>query len=102
MEPVGEFTTGRQAARRRREIVFLARELFQQVQSVLSAVGDLLPAELAAGDGELGGNPPLRAVAERLDDALTCFDLLQEELGLPSGREPRYGRLRAGGDGAES
>jgi hypothetical protein len=73
--------------------VFLARELFQQVQGVLSAVGDLVPAELAAGDGDLEGHPPLRAVAERLDDALRCFDLLQEELGLSLGREPRYGRL---------
>jgi hypothetical protein len=88
--------------RRCREIVFLARELFRQVQGVLGAVGDLVPAELAAGDGELGGNPPLRAVSERLDDAPRCFDLLQEELGLPSGREPRYGRLRAGGDDVES
>lgn len=90
------------AARRRREIAFLSRELFQQVQGVLGAVGDLVPAELAAGTGELGGNAPLRAVAERLDDALRSFDLLQEELGLPLGREPRYRRLLAGGDEAET
>ena len=88
--------------RRRREIEFLARELYQQVQGVLSAVGDLVPAELAAGAGELEGNPSLRAVAGRLDDALTCFGLLQEELGLPSGREPRYRRFLAGGDAAGS
>jgi hypothetical protein len=36
---------------------------------------------------------PLRSVAERLDDALLCFNLLQQELGLPAGAEPRYGRL---------
>ena len=90
------------AGRRGREVAFLSRELLQQVQGVLSAVGDLVPAELAAGAGELEGNPPLQAVAERLDDALRCFDLLQEELGLPLGREPRYGRLLAGEDGAES
>ena len=88
--------------RRRREIEFLARELDQQVQGVLSAVGDLVPAELAAGAGEREGNGALRAVAERLDDALTCFGLLQEELGLPLGREPRYRRFLAGDDGAES
>jgi hypothetical protein len=88
--------------RRRREITFLARELYQQVQGVLNAVGDLVPAELTAGAGELEGNPSLRAVAERLDDALRSFDLLQEELGLPLGREPRYRRFLAGGDAAES
>src|SRR5262249_57601966 len=86
-------------ARRRREIAFLARELDQQVQGVLSAVGDLVPAELAAGAGQLEGNPPLRAVAERLDDALTCFGLLQEELGLPLGRGPRYRRVVGAGGG---
>jgi hypothetical protein len=80
------------AARRRQEITFLARELYQQVQGLLGAVGDLVPAELAAGDGELEGNPPLRAVAQRLDDSLRCFDLLQEELGLPGDGEPRYRR----------
>ena len=95
-------TTTTTAARRRREIEFLARELFNQARDVLSAVGDLAPAELAAGDGELAGNPSLRGVAERLDDALRSFDLLQEELGLPLGREPRYGRFLAGGDEAES
>jgi hypothetical protein len=89
------------AARRRQEIAFLARELYQQVQGVLGAVGDLVPAELAAGTGELEGNGALRAVAERLDDALTCFGLLQEELGLPAGREPRSRRFLTG-DGAES
>jgi hypothetical protein len=31
--------------------------------------------------------------AEELDDAMRCFNLLQEELGLPPGAEPRYGRL---------
>jgi hypothetical protein len=83
--------------RRYREIQFLARELFQQAEAVLNAIGDLVPAELAAGAGELGDNPPLKAVAERLDDALVCFGLLQEELGLPAGREPRYRRLLVGG-----
>jgi hypothetical protein len=81
------------AVRRRREIEFLARELFGQVQGLMTAVGDLVPAELAAGDGELADGAPLRAVAEQLDDALKCFDLLQEELGLPADGEPRYGRL---------
>jgi hypothetical protein len=95
-------TTTTTAARRRREIAFLARELFQQVQGVLSAVGDLVPAELAAGDGDIAGNPPLQAVAERLDDALTCFGLLQEELGLPAGLGPRYRRFLAGDDGGET
>jgi hypothetical protein len=88
--------------RRRREIAFLSRELDQQVEGVRSAVGDLVPAELAAGTGELEGNPWLRAVAERLDDALRCFGLLQEELGLAAGREPRYRRWLAGGDEAET
>jgi hypothetical protein len=82
--------------RRYREIQFLARELFQQVEAVLNAVGDLVPAELAARAGDLGGNPPLKAVAERLDDALVCFGLLEEELGLPAGREPRYRRFLVG------
>jgi hypothetical protein len=95
-------TTTTTAVRRSREIAFLARELYQQVQGVLSAVGDLVPAELAAGAGELEGNGALRAVAERLDDALMCFGLLQEELGLPAGREPRYRRFLAGDDAAES
>jgi hypothetical protein len=78
------------ATRRRREIEFLSRGFYQQVQSVLNAIGDLVPAELAAGDGELAGGKPLAVVAERLDDALRYFDLLQEELGLPAGRETRY------------
>ena len=81
------------AVRRRREIEFLARELFGQAERLLTAVGDLVPAELAAGGGELADGTPLRAVAEQLDDALLCFDLLQEELGRPAGAEPRYGRL---------
>jgi hypothetical protein len=76
--------------RRRREVAFLARELYNQAQALLSAVGDLVPAELAAGTGDLEACPPLRTVAQKLDDTLTCFDLLQEELGLPTGREPRY------------
>ena len=59
----------------------------------MTAVGDLIPAELAAGGGELVEGTPLRAVAQQLDDALLCFDLLQQELGLPTGAEPRYGRL---------
>jgi hypothetical protein len=91
-------TTTTTATRRCREIAFLARELYQQVQGVLSAVGDLVPAELAAGEGGLEGNPSLRAVAERLEDALTCFGLLQEELGLPGDGEPRYRRLLGGLD----
>jgi hypothetical protein len=81
------------AARRRREIEFLARELFHQIQVVLTAAGDLVPAELAAGDGELAAGTPLGAVAQQLDDALRYFDLLQEELGLSDGREPRYRRF---------
>jgi hypothetical protein len=93
------------AMRRRREIELLARDLFAQAQGLMTAVGDLVPAELAAGTGDLaprpsGGPIPLRAVAERLDDALLCFDLLQEELGLPAGAEPRYGRLLSEGCGA--
>jgi hypothetical protein len=91
------------AVRRRREIEFLARELFVHAQGLVTAVGDLVPAELASGGGELaphpsGGPTPLRAVAEQIDDTLRCFDLLQEELGLPAGAGPRYGRLLDGGD----
>jgi hypothetical protein len=85
------------AMRRRREIEFLARELFKRAQEVLTAVGDLVPAELAAGTGELADGTPLLAVAEQLDGTLLCFNLLQEELGLPAGSEPRYGRLVDGG-----
>ena len=81
------------AMRRRREIEFLARELFRQTQDLVTAVGDLIPAELAGGGGELIEGTPLRAVAQQLDDALLCFDLLQQELGLPAGAEPRYGRF---------
>jgi hypothetical protein len=87
------------ATRRRREIEFLARELYQQARGVLDAVGDLVPAELASGDGELAGGRPLGAVAERVDDVLRCFDLLQEELGLPAGRESRYRRCPGGAVG---
>jgi hypothetical protein len=87
------------AMRRRREIEFLARELFVRAQDLVTAVGDLVPAELAAGGGELVDGTPLRAVAERLDEALLCFDLLQEELGLPAGAEPRYGRMLGEGQG---
>ena len=88
------------AMRRRREIEFLARELFGQMERLVTAVGDLVPAELAAGSGELADGTPLRAVADQLDEALLCFDLLQEELGLPAGAEPRYGRLFGGDRGA--
>jgi hypothetical protein len=84
------------AVRRRREIEFLARELFGQAQALMTAVGDLVPAELAAGVGDLADGAPLRSVAEQLDDAMLCFDLLQEELGLPAGAGPRYRRLRGG------
>jgi hypothetical protein len=87
------------AMRRRREIAFLARGLFGQVQELMSAVGDLVPAELATGSGELADGSPLRTVADRLDDALLYFNLLQEELGLPAGAEPRYGRLLGGDRG---
>jgi hypothetical protein len=93
-------TTDVMAMRRRREIEFLARELFRQAQGLLTAVGDLVPAELAAGGGELADGSPLRSVAEQLDDALLCFNLLQQELGLPAGTEPRYGRLLGEGRGA--
>ena len=79
------------AMRRRREIEFLARDLFGQAQALMAAVGDLVPAELAAVDGELADGSPMRAVAEQLDDAMLCFGLLQEELGLPAGA----GRVRA-------
>jgi len=89
------------AVRRRREIEFLARELFVRAQDLMAAVGDLVPAELAAGSGDLTDGAPLRAVAEQLDDALLCFDLLQEELGLPAGAGPRYARLRGEGRGVE-
>jgi hypothetical protein len=88
------------AVRRRREIEFLARDLFAQAQGLMTAIGDLVPAELAGSDGELADGTPLRAVAEQLDDALLCFDLLQEELGLPAGARPRYGRLLGEGGGA--
>jgi hypothetical protein len=87
------------AVRRRREIEFLARELFGQAQALMTAIGDLVPAELAAGVGDLADGAPLRSVADQLDDALLCFDLLQEELGLPSGVGPRYGPLLVGGVG---
>jgi hypothetical protein len=85
--------TGTMAARRRREIEFLARDLYGQAQGLMAAIGDLVPAELSSGGGELADGAPLRAVAEQLDDALLCFDLLQEELGLPAGAGTRYGRL---------
>lgn len=81
------------AMRRRREIEFLARELFGQAQALLTAVGDIVPAELAVGDGALADGSPLSAVAEKLDNALLCFNLLQHELGLPPGTAPRYERL---------
>jgi hypothetical protein len=87
-------------ARRRREIEFLARELFVQAQDLVTAVGDLVPAELAAGGGGLDDGTPLRAVADQLDNALLCFDLLQQELGLPSGAGTRYGRVVGEGRGA--
>ena len=93
--------TAMMAVRRRREIEFLARELYSQAQGLMTAIGDLVPAELASGGGELVDGAPLRAVAEQLDDALLCFDLLQEELGLPAGAGPRYGRSLGGGGVAQ-
>jgi hypothetical protein len=74
--------------RRRREIEFLAGELFRQVEGLLGAVGDLVPAELAAGDGDLAPGTSLGTVAQQLDDVRMCLDLLRAEL--------------AGGGGAES
>lgn len=70
------------ARRRRREIEFLARDLFSLAQGLLASVGDLVPAELAAGTGELREGSPLQAVADQLDDAVTCFGLLRDEVGL--------------------
>jgi hypothetical protein len=88
------------AVRRRREIEFLARELFVQVQDLMAAVGDLVPAELAGGDGHLAAGTAMRAVADRIDEALLCFDLLQEEMGLRPGAGPMFARMRgARGDG---
>jgi hypothetical protein len=52
-----------------------------------------------SSSGELAAGAPLRAVADQLDDALLCFDLLQEELGLPAGAGPRYRRLLGGSHG---
>ena len=60
------------AMRRRREIEFLAHELFRQAQDLVTAVGDLIPAELATGGGELVEGTPLRAVAQQLDDSRCC------------------------------
>jgi hypothetical protein len=89
------------AMRRRREIEFLSRELYRQAEELLTAVGDLVPAELAGGGGELAEGTALRAVADRLDEALLCFDLLQQELGLPEGAAPRYARLLGQEDNVE-
>jgi hypothetical protein len=45
----------------------------------------------------------MRAVADWFDEAMLCFDLLQQELGLPAGAEPRYARLLdGGGDGEQA
>ena len=87
------------AMRRRREIEFLARTC-SAVQALMTAIGDLVPAELSAGGGELADGAPLRSVADQLDDAMLCFDLLQEELGLPAGSGSRFGRLLGGDCGA--
>ncbi len=76
--------------RRRREVEFLARELYRQAQELLTAIGDLVPAELATSDGTLSDGSPLGTVADRLDELMLCFDLVQQELGLPEGIEPRF------------
>ena len=66
----------------------------------MAAVGDLVPAELAGRDGQLAAGTPIRAVADRIDDTLLCFDLLQDELGLRPGAAPKYARMRGPrGDG---
>jgi hypothetical protein len=88
------------AMRRRREIEFLARDLFGQAQALMTAIGDLVPAELSAGEGELTAGSPMRAVAEQLDDAMLCFGLLQEEIGLPASGGSRCGRLPGGNCGS--
>lgn len=84
------------AARRRKEIAFLARDLYGRMQNLVTAVGELVPADLADGDGVLTEGHPLRAIAEQLDEAMLCFNLIQEELGLPAGMAPQYGRLLGG------
>ena len=43
--------------------------------------------------GKIEGVKTRTLGAEELDDALRCFNLLQEELGLPPGTGPRYGGL---------
>ena len=78
------------AARRRKEIAFLARHLYGQMRDLTTAIGELVPAELADSDGELVEGHPLLTIADQLDEAMLCFNLLQEELGLPSGMAPRY------------
>ena len=85
--------------RRRREVEFLSRELYRQAQDLLTAIGDLVPAELAAGDGTLADGTPLGAVAGRLDELMLCFDLLQQELGLPEGTNPHFATGRGAGSG---
>ncbi len=78
--------TAMMAVRRRREIEFLARELYSQAQGLMTAIGDLVPAELASGGGELVDGAPLRAVAEQLDD---CAFVLRPAAG---GARPAGGR----------
>lgn len=85
------------AARRRKEIAFLARHLYGQMRDLTTAIGELVPAELADGDGVLVEGHPLHAIAEQLDEAMLCFNLIQEELGLPAGAGARYRRMLGGG-----
>jgi hypothetical protein len=93
---MNEGKTTTMATRQRREVEFLARELFRQAQDLLATVGDVVPSELAAAGGGLADGTPLRAVADRLDETLLCFNLLQEELGLPDGAQARYARCQRG------
>ncbi len=92
MRPTPTTAAPTMAVRRRKEIAFLARHLFGQMRDLVTAIGELVPAELADGDGVLVEDHPLLAIAEQLDEAMLCFNLIQEELGLPAGMAPRYGR----------
>ena len=41
-------------------------------------------------------DPPLRNIAQNIDNILGSFDALQEATGIPSGTEPRYRRFLGG------
>ncbi len=71
--------------------------LQRSVKDLLASVEELSPDALVTAGGDPDGSRRLCVLSERFDDCLARYDALQRTLGLPTTRDPGYGRFRSGG-----